>query len=357
MWEPRGPELSARSPLHDVHTRLGARFVDFAGWEMPLHYGSVIAEHRAVRTRAGWFDVSHLGRFRWEGAGATAALRWLTCNDVDRIGPGRAQYTLALNEQGGVIDDMIVWRLADESYLVFPNAANHERIMRMFAEFAPGVGIEDLRPSTVALAVQGPEAPTRLAELFGDAPRPFRTWGGAFEGAEVSGAGTGYTGEPGGELVCAPPVAARMVEALIGRGVTPCGLGARDTLRLEAGLPLWGKDLDEDTTPLEAGLEFAVSFTHDFRGRSALEEQIRSGPRKKLVAFTTGGRLIPRSGYRLRAGSAEGRVTSGNFSPMLQAGIGVGYLSPPSEEVLEVEIRGEWVPVRRVELPFFRGGG
>ncbi len=325
---------------------------------MPVQYTSVIAEHRAVRTGSGWFDVSHLGRFSLRGAGATETLRRLFCNDIDRIGPGRSQYTMMLNESGGVVDDLIVWRWGTDDYWVLPNAANHERVMARVAAAAPEAEVVDLRPTTVAIAVQGPDAPRHLAALLDEAPRRFRTVITGFRGVEVRAAGTGYTGEPGGEVVLPVDVAEDFARALCERGVVPAGLGARDTLRLEAGLALWGQELDEDTTPLEAHLEFAVSFDHEFVGREALEGERRRGLRKELVGFATEGRKIPRRGYRLRAGESRGEVTSGNFSPMLERGIGLGYLAPPpGDGDLEVEIRGEWVQVERIDPPFYRRSG
>jgi aminomethyltransferase len=345
--------MTQRSPLHPTHQRLAARFVDFGGWEMPVQYQSVLAEHRAVRDHCGWFDVSHLGRFRWEGAGATEVLRRVLCNDVARIEPGRTQYTLALNSEGGVIDDLIVWRWGDESYWVLPNGANHETVMAIFAEAGPAVELEDLRPSTATVAVQGPEAPALLERVLGAALRRFRTLSGVVAGAPFWAAGTGYTGERGGEVTVPAAAAADLVDRLMEEGATPCGLGARDTLRLEAGLPLWGQDLDETITPLEAGLDFAVSWDHDFVGKAALQAR---PPIKRLVAFRTEGRLIPRHGYRLRAGASEGWVSSGNFSPELKCGIGLGFLTPPTEAPLVVEIREAWAPAERVELPFVARG-
>ncbi len=341
-------EATLRSPLHELHRRLGARFTRFAGWEMPLHYGSVLAEHRAVRRSAGWFDVSHLGRFRWRGRGADAALRRLTCGRIPE--PGRARYTMVLNERGGVVDDMIVWCLDTDDYLVQPNAANHERVMAMLTAEAPTADHLDLRGDTVCLAVQGPDAPAVLERILGWAPRRFRTWVG--QEGRILAAGTGYTGEAGGEIVCGRSDGQRIAAELVEAGVQPCGLGARDTLRLEAGLPLWGSELDEDTTPLEAGLEFVVDFDREFRGRDALLEQRRNGVGKKLVGFVTAGRTIPRAGNRLRADGSEGWVTSGNFSPMLERGIGLGYLRPPTDSPIELETRGRWVPVERTEPPF-----
>lgn len=347
--------MTSRSPLHDLHAGLGARFTEFSGWEMPVQYESVLAEHRAVRHSAGWFDVSHLGRFRWEGEGATAALRSLLCNDVERIEPGRTQYTMMLNERGGVVDDLIVWRWGPESYWVLPNGGNHQRVMEAFAKSQAQVELQDLRPRTAALAVQGPAAPEALERVLGASPRRFRTFSATFEGRPVWGAGTGYTGEPGGEVVVEVGVARALAEALIDAGCHPCGLAARDTLRLEAGLPLWGQDLDEGRSPLEAGLDFAVAWDHDFVGRPALAAQRSGGVGSTLVAFVTEGRQIPRHGQRLRRGEGEGVVTSGNFSPMLERGIGLGYLPTGTEGPIEVEIRDRWVEAERVELPFYRG--
>jgi aminomethyltransferase len=343
--------MTSRSPLHDYHQRLGARFVDFGGWEMPVQFGSVLTEHRAVREAAGWFDVSHLGRFSWRGPGAAAALSGLFCNDLERIGPGETQYTMLLNDRGGVVDDIVVWRWEAESFFVLPNAANHEKVMAAAASAAPQVELRDLRPVTVMLAVQGPRAPGLLEAVVGRAPKRFRTIQTSVNGEPVWMAGTGYTGERGGELVASREVALELATMLVEAGATPCGLGARDTLRLEAGLPLWGQDLDPDTTPIEAGLEFAVSFDHDFVGKDALTLP----PTKRAVAFEMPDRRIPRHGYRLQAGESAGVVTSGNFSPMLEKGIGIGYLSPPNlEDPLEVEVRGEWIAARRVQPPFYR---
>lgn len=342
------------SPLAEYHEELGARLTGFSGWEMPLQYQSVLAEHRAVRQAAGWFDVSHLGRFHCHGPGATATLRRLLCNDVATIEPGRSQYSMMLNDRGGVIDDLIVWRWDDEDFWVLPNAANHERVMQGVLNLDPQLEVEDLRPSTAAVAVQGPEAPALLERVLGAAPRRFRTFSVRFEGSEVHGAGTGYTGERGGELVIDGARAPSLARGLTEAGATPCGLGARDTLRLEAGLPLWGQELDENTSPLEAGLEFAVAWDHDFVGRAALERQRSDGPARRLVGFVTEGRIVPRRGYALRIGDEAGTVTSGNFSPMLERGIGLGYVPREARGQAEVEVRGRWSPVELVDPPFYR---
>ena len=345
-----------RSPLHELHARLGGRFVDFGGWEMPVQYKSVLAEHRAVRSSTGFFDVSHLGRFRLSGPGALSALNRLLCNDIHKIAPGRTQYTLMLNESGGVIDDLIVWWWGDGHFWVLPNAANHERVMDAFAK-QPGCDVGDLRGSTVMIALQGPDAPAVFESLLGEAPARFRTTQAEFAGGEVSVAGTGYTGEKGGEFCTSPEVARQLVEAMIESGVTPCGLGSRDTLRLEAGLPLWGEDIDESTTPVEAGLGFAVSLTHQFVGKTSVNAQLDRGPTRKLKGFVLDDRGIPRHGHALRTHDGAGTVTSGNLSPMLNRGIGMGYISPPPANAsIEVQIRERWVSGHIVDPPFHKNG-
>ncbi len=339
-----------RSPLHDTNERLGARFVDFGGWEMPVQYDSVLVEHQAVRDHCGVFDVSHLGRLDLGRDGSVGAVERMFTNDVVGLGPGRTRYGMTLNDRGGIIDDLIVWKWDDDHLWMLPNAANSDRVADILVD-AGGLP-EDLRPSTAMLAVQGPQAPQIIEAVLGVAPRRFRTASAEFDGATVWMAGTGYTGERGGELVVSNETAPALLDALVEAGATPCGLGARDTLRLEAGLPLWGQDLDEDTTPLEAGLDFAVHWDHVFTGREALHGQRHGELSKSLVAFRTEGRLIPRHGYPIRAENGEGTVTSGNFSPTLQHGIGMGYLSPPSAGDLEVHIRGTWHPAERVDPPF-----
>lgn len=348
-----------RSPLHNTHVSLGARFVDFGGWEMPVQYESVLAEHKAVRSSAGFFDVTHLGRFELTGAGAHTAIRRLLCNDIDRIEPGRCQYTMILNDSGGIIDDMIVWWWGQETYWVLPNAANQERVMAIFAD-EPGCSVDDLQMRTVMIALQGPEAPTVFEEVIGSKPGRFRTAVASFADGELWMAGTGYTGEAGGEICTDAGTGRKLLEALIEAGVTPCGLGARDTLRLESGLTLWGKDIDEMTTPLEAGLDFAVSLDHEFVGRDRLVEQEADGLARRLAGFVLTERGIPRTGYRIRTGDGgEGTVTSGNLSPILDTGVGLAYVSPPTKPGtdMEVEIRNRWVPGNVEEPPFHKARG
>ena len=344
--------MSQQSPLHDLHASLGARFVDFGGWSMPVQYTSVLAEHQAVRDHVGVFDVSHLGRAVVRGDGAEAALRSRLCNDVANLQAGRTQYTMMLDESGGVIDDLMVWRWDDEVW-VMPNGGNHPRVLAELSAAAEDTITEDLRPSTASIAVQGPDAPGMLESLLGVEVRRGRLFEATFDGAPLRLGGTGYTGEKGGELVGDPDVIGAVFSRLVQEGATPCGLGSRDTLRLEAGLPLWGQDLTEEVTPLDAGLDFAVAWDHEFVGREALLAS-RDQPARQLIAFTTDSRQIPRAGNPLRAGSSGGWVTSGNFSPALSAGIGMGYLEPPTDGDVEVEIRGTWHPLRRVTPPFHR---
>jgi aminomethyltransferase len=261
---------------------------------------------------------------------------------------------MALNNSGGVEDDIIVWRLDEERFWVMPNGTNFDGIIERFTSAAPsGVEISDVRARTALLAIQGPEAPQIIETVLGVVPKRFRVVTGIFDGHEVIAAGTGYTGERGGELCIPNEGAPTLWRSLVAAGATPAGLGARDTLRLEMGYPLWGQDLDPSTSPLEAGLGWVVVWDHDFVGKDALELQ-RQGSQRELIAFSTEGRAIPRQGYSVAAGDSTGTVTSGNFSPTLKHGIGLAYLSPPPAEnaELSVTIRGDAVPAERVTLPF-----
>ncbi len=344
-----------RSPLHQTNAALGARFVDFGGWEMPVQYESVLAEHRAVRDSVGFFDVTHLGRFELTGLGSHDAIRNLLCNDIERVEPGRCQYTMMLNDNGGIIDDMIIWWWAPDEFWVLPNAANQQRVMDAFAA-QPGCEVADLQMSTVLIALQGPDAKEVFEDVLGAVPGRFRLSRTAWEGGTISMAGTGYTGESGGEICTDPNTGVKLAESLVEAGVTPCGLGARDTLRLEAGLTLWGEDIDETTTPYEAGLNFAVSLDHEFVGRETLVQQKENGVGRRLTGFVLQDRGIPRHGYKIRtSGGGEGDVTSGNMSPMLGTGVGMAYISPPPDletDSIEVEIRDRWVPGRLATPPF-----
>ncbi len=353
------------SPLDALHRGLGARFVDFGGWSMPVQYEGVLAEHRAVREAVGVFDVSHLGRVRVAGPGAVDLVGRLLCNDIHKIEPGRAQYTMLLNDKAGVVDDIIVWWVADDELIVMPNGVNIDDVAGALRRAAPSeVGIDGLRDDSALLAVQGPEAPDVLEAAVGWRPRRFRVDEVDYHGTHLIAAGTGYTGERGGELMVPNAMASTVLEELLDAGAVPCGLGSRDLLRLEMGYPLWGQDLDEQTSPLEADLSWVVDWDHEFVGKKALRKQYRQGVQKSHVAFVMKSRKIPRPGYRLRAGGSEGQVTSGNFSPILEKGIGMGYVSPSPvfhrysqvegdpDPPLEIEIRGEWERVTLASTPF-----
>ena len=324
---------------------------------MPVQYESVLAEHRAVRELSGFFDVTHLGRFELTGDGAHAAVRTLLCNDIERVEPGRCQYTMILTEDGGIIDDLIVWWWGENHFWVLPNASNHARVMATFSD-QPDCQVSDMQISTVMIALQGPGSGEVFEDVLGEAPGRFRTAAVDWEGGRVSMAGTGYTGEVGGEICTDSETGVKLIEALVGAGVTPCGLGARDTLRLEAGLALWGEDIDETTTPYEAGLRFAVSLDHEFTGKTRLVRQAEFGVDRLLSGFVLEDRGVPRHGYEIRTESGStGSVTSGNMSPILGKGIGMGYLQPPvfdHNDPLEVEIRDKWVAGTLAKPPFHK---
>ena len=303
-----------RTPLYERHAALGARLVPFAGWEMPVQYSSIGEEHRAVRTKAGVFDVSHMGELRIAGDGAREYLQARLSNDLDRAEDGHAQYTLLTNERGGIVDDLIAYRRGADDYLLVVNASNVE------ADHAALAETDDVSGEWAYLAVQGPEALERLGVEI--APFTFR------EGMDVLGvqclvAGTGYTGERGCELGCATDDAVALWDAILERGIQPCGLGARDTLRLEVCYPLHGNDISPERTPIEAGLGWACALDKDFTGVDVLRRQKAEGPREKLVAFVMDDAGIPRSGMAVAEG---GEVTSGTLSPMLDVGIGLAYV-------------------------------
>jgi aminomethyltransferase len=332
-----------RTPLYERHAALGARLVPFAGWEMPVQYTSISEEHRAVRTGAGAFDVSHMGQLRLAGDGAHEYLQGRLSNDLDRIEPGHAQYTLLTNDRGGIVDDLIAYRRGGGDYLLVVNASNVESDHAALAE------TEDVSSEWALLAVQGPEALERLGlEL-----EPFTFREDDVLGVRCLVAGTGYTGERGCELGCAPDDAPRLWDALLERGVTPCGLGARDTLRLEVCYPLHGNDITPERTPLEAGLGWACALDKEFTGVEALRRQEENGPEEKLVAFVMEEPGIPRNGMRVEEG---GEVTSGTLSPTLGKSIGLAYVSAsrsdPGTEIT-VDMRGRPRGARIVKKPFY----
>jgi aminomethyltransferase len=357
-----------QSPLDAEHRALGARMAEFGGWEMPIQYHGVLEEHRACRERAVVFDVSHLGSLRVHGAGAFATLQWALSNDLDRIEPGRAQYTHLLDpDDAHVVDDLIVWWLAPGEFLVMPNASNTAPLVAALREAADEHGggecaVDDVTSERVVLAVQGPAARELLASVLPAAAAVgrFRVSEVTYEPDGASGwaAGTGYTGEDGVELHVPAASAVTVWRALMDAGIPPAGLGARDTLRLEAGLPLHGHELGPGITPLQAGLGWVVRFDKgDFRGRAPLEAEKERGVARRLRGLVVDGRQIPREGCPvLRGDETIGAVTSGNFSPVLERGIALAFVPPDVApgDALTVDIRGRSVAATVVELPFVR---
>lgn len=341
--------------------------VEFAGWEMPVQYSGVVEEHRAVRTRAGLFDVSHMGEIEIRGAGATAFCQRATANDVARMEPFQAQYNLLLNEHGGVIDDVIFYRLEPEVYFICVNASNIEKDFSWIAGLAAGsVRVENVSDRYVQLALQGPQAEQVLQPLTALALSELKSFRCA--SAEVAAtrclvARTGYTGEDGFELYCGAQDGARLWSALLeagnDKGVIPAGLGARDTLRLEKAYPLYGHELDETTTPLEAGLQWVTKLSKpDFIGRDVLLKQKERGIQRKLVGLELIEPGIARAGYPLfKDGVQIGRVTSGTRSPSLGRSIALAYVElrhAALDHVIDVEIRGRKVAAKIVATPFYR---
>ena len=341
-----------QSPLHDAHVALGAKLVEFGGWEMPLAYPpGTVAEHLACRRGAVAFDVSHLGTVRVVGAAAVDALQQALTNDLGKVAPGRAQYTHLCDDDGSVLDDIIVWWVSEERFDVMPNASNTERVLS-------AVGGADVTAERAVIAVQGPDARTRLATVFPEAAAVgrFRVTEAAWMGVPCVVAGTGYTGEDGVEVAVPAHAAPALWEAVLGAGVEPAGLGARDTLRLEAALPLHGHELGPGITPLQAGLGWVVAWGKpSFRGKAALEAERATGPHQVLRGLATDGRRPPREGSLVLTGAEQvGRVSSGNFSPVLGHGIALAFVQPGLAEGAEVvvDVRGTPLAGRVVPTPF-----
>jgi aminomethyltransferase len=326
--------------------------VPFAGWEMPVQYAGVIPEHRAVRADAGVFDVSHMGEVEVEGPRATELLQSLLSNDLGRLDPGRAQYTLLTNEQGGIVDDLIAYRLEACRYLLIVNAANRDLDVAWLKDREiSGSDVRDVSDEYALLAVQGPNA---LAKL-GLAPAAQFTFAETkVDGVESMVNRTGYTGEEGVEILCMAEDAGALWDAVLARGVTPCGLGARDTLRLEACLPLHGNDISQEIDPISAGLGFACALGKEFSGVERLREIKERGPERRLAAFVMEEKAIPRQGMAVEGG---GEVTSGTHSPTLDVGIGMGYVPGAQavpETTLTIDVRGKPRTARVVKRPIYR---
>ncbi len=358
-----------RTALYETHRALGARMVAFGGWEMPVQYRGVLEEHEAVRTRAGLFDVSHMGEIVLSGPGALAALQRVSTNDAARLEVGQVQYSTMCRPTGGTVDDLTVYRLDDDCYLLCVNAANtgkdHAWIVEQVGR-APGVEVADESAQWSLLALQGPRAEAILARLTRlDLPSIgyYRFAKGDVDGVAAVVSRTGYTGEDGFEIYlpweAGPRLFTRLLEVGGPEGLVPAGLGARDTLRLEMGYALYGHELDDATTPLEAGLGWVVKLDKgDFVGRDALARQKAEGVRKRLVGFEVQGAGICRAEHRIYPPCGDrpvGVVTSGTMSPTLKKAIGLGYVPPElaaAGTVLEVEVRGRRVPVQVVKTPF-----
>ena len=371
-------EPLARTPLHSAAQAAGGRLVPFAGWEMAVQFGGLVQEHQAVRERCGVFDISHMGVLELRGEGVKDAMQALVPSDLFRIGPGEACYTVLLNDAGGIRDDLIVYDRGrrgapetDELVLVINAACADADTAWIRSQLEPrGIAVRDRKGDGVLLALQGPEAPARLAALSGAdlsglprfGHRDLSLRGGSLEGAPVFAARTGYTGEDGFELLLDREAGLALWERLLAEGVTPCGLGARDTLRLEAAMHLYGNEMDAGTTPLEASLGWLVHLEMPaaFVGRGALERQSAEGVGRKLVGLKLQGRAIARHGYPvLHNGAMVGEITSGSWSPTLAEAIALAYVPAELAKIgteLAVEIRGKAEPARVVKRPFYRRG-
>jgi aminomethyltransferase len=346
-----------RTPLYERHAEAGARLVPFAGWEMPVQYGGIRGEHIAVRTRAGLFDVSHMGEIETSGPDAEAFLQRVLSNDVSKIAEDGAQYSVICREDGGVLDDLFTYRLG-ERFLTVTNAANHERDFAWFSEHTDGfdVGVRDAAADYAMLALQGPEARAVLARhLEREAPKRMRTSRARVAGVECLVCGTGYTGEDGVELLVPPDGATRVWDALTRDGALPAGLGARDTLRLEVCFHLYGNDLTEDRNPIEAGLGWVCKLDTGFIGSEALRGV---QPEQRLVPFAFTGPGVPRQGNPIVVdGHPAGEVTSGTMSPCLEVGIGMGYVPVAAAEpgtAMEVDVRGKLRTAEVRERPLYK---
>lgn len=355
--------VGKKTPFYDCHVQAEAKIVDFAGWDMPLHYGSQLDEHHYVRKEAGMFDVSHMGIVDLHGAGTQSFLRYLLANNVDRLINGKALYTCLLNTQGGVIDDLIVYKVADDFYRLVINAGTREKDIAWMREHLSDYDVQLTERTDLAmLAIQGPAVKDKLAAIFPPqaieevvALKPF-----TFTTADTWFiARTGYTGEDGFEIIFPAKEAAHVWQTMLKAGIKPCGLGARDTLRLEAGLNLYGLDMDETVTPLESNLAWTVAWEpsdRDFIGRAKIEEQKQQGIRKRLVGLVLEGPGIMRSHQKVLMNGHEGEITSGGYSPTLAMSIALARVPSDVVDACSVEIRNKQVPAKVVKPPFVRNG-
>jgi aminomethyltransferase len=355
--------MGLRTPLFDTHVAANARMVDFGGFDMPVNYGSQIEEHHAVRRDAGMFDVSHMCIIDLYGARTRDFLRYLLANDVAKlVAPGKALYSCMLNERGGVIDDLIVYFQNDNWFRVVVNAGTQDKDIVWMKQRAPNYGVDvKVRKDLAMIAVQGPNARAKSAPLLGDLGKkalelkPFFSTGDA----DHFVAWTGYTGEDGLEIMLPATEVAAMWQKLLAAGVAQCGLGARDTLRLEAGMNLYGNDMDENVSPLESGLTWTVALEpndRNFIGRAALEAQINAGVPRKLVGLLLEDRGVLRGHQKVVTPAGEGEITSGTFSPTLERSIALARVPAATGDKVQVDIRGKLLPARVVQYPFVRNG-
>jgi aminomethyltransferase len=357
--------MGLKTPLYSKHVEAGARIVDFGGWDMPLHYGSQIEEHHAVRNNAGAFDVSHMTVVDLNGEGTSEFLRYLLSNDVAKLAKqGKALYTCMLNADGGVIDDLVVYFLGPSSYRLIVNAATREKDVAWITGQAAAFGVEVAERTELAMiAVQGPNARELASGVISEEWRDAALALKPFYGLEAGGifvARTGYTGEDGWEIVMPADDAESMWQALLDTGIVPCGLGARDTLRLEAGMNLYGTDMDESSSPLESGLGWTIAWEphdRDFIGRDAISRVRENRDRQKFTGLLLEDRGVLRNHQRVVVdGIGDGEITSGGFSPTLQRSIALARLPAGNYLEAQVEVRGKLLPVRVVKPPFVRNG-
>jgi aminomethyltransferase len=359
------------TPLIEQHRSHGAKLVDFAGWEMPIQYGSVVDEYQTVRSAAGLFDVSHMGRLTVSGPGSLAFLQRMTTNNVSALAAGQAQYSMVCNDHGGIKDDIFVYRRADTEYLLCVNASNREKIIGWLSDHLTtddGCKLEDRTAIVAQIAIQGPASRDILAAAGAEnigGLKLHHCGDSRIAGISCFVARTGYSGELGYELNVPCGQAVELWQHLLRegtpKGLKPAALGARDLLRLEMAYLLYGNDISEDTTPLEANAGWTLDFLKgDFLGRRALERQTQAGPTRQLVAFELLEKSVPRHGFRIldpASSQSIGEVTSGNLSPLLQKGIGLGYVPPAFAKVgsaIAIDIRGKILPAVTVKPPFYR---
>ncbi len=360
--------MELKTVLHPIHVAMGARMVPFGGWDMPVQYAGILSEVRAVRTAVGMFDVSHMGRVYISGLFAAPFLDWVLTGSATDLRRGRARYCFICNDAGGVIDDTIFYRLDENRFLLIPNAGNREEVLAWFnskvEERFPGrVTLDDQTTATGLIAVQGPGAAAMLDGLTGQdgnlfsTLRPFSHRSRMVNGIRVTAGRTGYTGEDGFEMVVASEDTERLWNTLAEAGAVPCGLGARDVLRLEAALPLHGHEIDQSITPVEAGLQRFVRAEGEYVGAGVLQGQIKEGTQRRLVGLQLPGRSAPRADYEVSvAGETVGSITSGSYSPTLDTSIAMGYVLErysAAGQTVDIDIRGRSTAAEIVALPFY----